>query len=1163
MLAAVFDDEATEVTDDDPLYLAEQLAASQMVSVAFKAGSKCTVNKNYVSLFDSGSSRSFIRRSLVPFGCEVQVPSVYRGMGNVKLNSHGEITCVITFRNRVITHRFIILPDAEALVPLLIGRDLLPKLNVHLCRTKRQYSRDRLIELNTGINKSNSLDNKTLCALDSLAILRHSFRPEIDDLLIAKVKSTSHSLVANGKRKNDSIVKTKIKPTDDPITEAQPKFVDPNEMSYNESELELIELNDDGQFENFVDLGGLVSTVTECDAPDALIVNTELSELDVQMVRHVVETEYLHSQTPIEPNDYSMQIRVANDVPIHCAPRRLSYYERNEIQKTVDKLMSRGIVQPSDSPYASAIVLVKKKNGEIRMCVDYRAINRVTIRDNYPIPLIEDCLEYFSGKRYFSTLDLRDGFHHIPMNEDSVKYTSFVTPFGQFEYTHMPFGLKNAPAVFQRYIHLQLKPLIDKGLIVVYLDDVSIATSDLNSHIEVLREVLRRIRTAGLELNLKKCQFAFTEIDYLGYRVSENGIRPSTVHVEAIKSYPMPTNTKEVQRCNGLFSYFRRFVPKFAQVAKPITDLLRKDAKFEWTDACTVAFEYLRDRLTISPVLSIYDPKREIELHCDASSHGFGAVLMQRQDDGKFHPVAYYSRKTSKVEAKLISFELETLAVVYALARFHTFVDRLPFTIVTDCEALSQTLKKRDVNPRIAKWALALENYEYKIQHRKGERMTHVDALSRTPVVAAIEATDVDVNVQITQSRDEHIQSIREKLETGECPGYVLEDGLVFRSTGGNQRQLMVPLEMEENLIRLVHEKYGHVGVDKCANQIAKHYWFSNMREKIGRFVRNCLKCIYYSAPHRKNERNLHNIPKSPVPFDTVHIDHFGPLPAEKSRAKYVFAVVDAFTKFVKLYPVNTPGTKEACNALNKYFDYYSRPRRIISDRGTSFTSQDFGRFVRDHNIEHVKVAVASPQSNGQVERVNRDLKAMLAKLAESDEHSDWKQKLTQVEYAMNNASHTTTGVAPSKLLFGVEQRGSCIDELTEYLEERLANEPVELVKLREKASAAIEKSQAYNLQYFNDHHTPAVEFDEGEFVVIRNVDTVVGTNKKLVPKYRGPYIVKKKLDNDRYVIEDVENYRVTQIPYHGILDSSRMRRWVIPTKSSMGDKMMSEATLT
>jgi len=215
------------------------------------------------------------------------------------------------------------------------------------------------------------------------------------------------------------------------------------------------------------------------------------------------------------------------------------------------------------------------------------------------------------------------------------------------------------------------------------------------------------------------------------------------------------------------------------------------------------------------------------------------------------------------------------LAIVYALKRFHTFLDHLPFTIVTDCEALTQTLKKKEVNARIAKWALVLENYNYKVQHRKGEQMQHVDALSRVSVSAAVAPENVDVLIQIAQSRDPNICFIRNKLETEELSNYILENGLVFRKTHEGQKQLLVPEEMEESIMRAVLEQCGHFGIGKCASQIGKNYRFPKMKGKLAKFISNCLKCIYYSASHRKNNRNLYNIPKHSEPFDTVHIDPF------------------------------------------------------------------------------------------------------------------------------------------------------------------------------------------------------------------------------------------------------------------------------------------------
>lgn len=390
------------------------------------------------------------------------------------------------------------------------------------------------------------------------------------------------------------------------------------------------------------------------------------------------------------------------------------------------------------------------------------------------------------------------------MQEESIRYTAFVTPLGQFEYCYMPFGLKNAGSVFQRFINRVLREFIDAGKIVVYLDDISIATETFDEHLSILGSVLRVLKEAGLKLNFQKCKFAYKELDYLGYRVKENGIRPNNEHIKTIQEYPMATDCEELERCLGLFSFFRRFVFNFSRIARPLTNLRNKE--FNWTNECTEAFVTLRDRLVNSPVLAVYDPQRETELHTDASIKGYGSVLLQRQGDKKFHPVACYSKCTSPAESRYHSFELETLAIIYALRRFRVYLEGISFTVVTDCNSLALTLSKKLMNPRIARWALELENYDYNVRHRRGELMAHVDALSRIPAVAVIDGSDVDTNIQVAQSRDGKIEAIRNKLEEGDLEGYVLENGLVFRCGVREQRQLYVPAELEENIMRLIHE---------------------------------------------------------------------------------------------------------------------------------------------------------------------------------------------------------------------------------------------------------------------------------------------------------------------------------------------------------------------
>lgn len=312
------------------------------------------------------------------------------------------------------------------------------------------------------------------------------------------------------------------------------------------------------------------------------------------------------------------------------------------------------------------------------MCVDYRALNKLTVRDNYPLPLIDDCIEYLENKKFFSVLDLKSGFHQVQMAPESIKLTAFVTPNGQYEYLKMPFGLKNSPAVFQRFINSIFRDMIDDRKIIIYMDDILVATEKFEEHKDLLKAVLERLAERALELNLAKCRFGYDEIDYLGYTVSRTGIRPNGSHIKSIQNFPIPTNPKQLQSCIGLFSYFRRFVPSFSQIAKPLQNLLRRNSQFDFDEKCLDAFLELKSRLVQSPVLAIYSPGRETELHCDASSIGFGSVLLQRQDDKKLHPISYFSKTASSAESKYHSFELETLSIIYALRRFRPYLGVYP-----------------------------------------------------------------------------------------------------------------------------------------------------------------------------------------------------------------------------------------------------------------------------------------------------------------------------------------------------------------------------------------------------------------------------------------------------------------------------------------------------
>ncbi|XP_076385702.1 uncharacterized protein LOC143264091 [Megachile rotundata] len=673
-------------------------------------------------------------------------------------------------------------------------------------------------------------------------------------------------------------------------------------------------------------------------------INPELSHLSSSIEKLCIESSENIVRDGAETSPIEMTIELKSSQPVSYRPRRFSFADKEKLRELLDTLLKENIIRPSNSPYASPIVLVRKKTGGVRLCIDYRELNKITIKNNYPTPLIDDHLDRLNNKKYFSKLDLRNGFHHVKMAENSIKYTSFVTPLGQFEYLRMPFGLTNAPRVFQKYLNDIFQTLIFNNEILLYLDDILIATSTIEEHLDILQKVFCLASKYKLQFRWDKCSFLYTRITYLGYLIDNYGIRPSKENIESVLCYPIPKSTKDVHRFVSLASYFRRFIRNFSIIAKPLYDMLRENSKFCFGTEELQAFETLKERLASEPVLAIYAPNLETELHCDASANGYGAILSQKQSDDIFKPVFYFSKRTSVPESKYHSFELECLAVVYAIKRFHIYLYGIPFTIVTDCDSFRLTLSKQSVNPRIYRWALFLENYEYKIVHRASSKMGHVDALSRCHGIHTLETNNFDRIMSLKQMQDPKILEIRRRLEDSEDKLFELRDGLVYRKVKMNKLLFYVPECMETNVIRSGHDELGHIGADKVFEYVGRVYWFPKMRDKIKNHIQNCLRCIEFSPIEGKSEE-----------------------------------------------------------------------------------------FLDSEGVDHILIAVGTPQANGQIERYNRVIAPMIAKLATAP--NKWCLTLKSVEYTLNNTLCKSTGSTPSKLLFGLNQTGQVSDNVRAILE--------------------------------------------------------------------------------------------------------------------------------
>lgn len=423
-------------------------------------------------------------------------------------------------------------------------------------------------------------------------------------------------------------------------------------------------------------------------------------------------------------------IDVGDALPIRKRWYRTSQVEKAFIGEEIDRMLQQGLIEKSKSPWASPVVLVRKKNGKLRLCVDYRPLNKVTKKDRYPLPRIDDMLDSLGGAAWFTSLDLASGYWQVELDPKDREKTAFITQFGTFQFTVMPFGLCNAPATFQRLMDEVLRDLL-WDFVVVYLDDLNVFSRTYAEHLKHLRAVFDRLRQAGLKLNPEKCKFVSPELIFLGHVIDKQGVRTDPDKIEKVKNFPVPKNLTQLRGFLGLASYYRRFIKDFSKIASPLNKLLKKDVSYQWKRDQQQAFEYLKECLISSPILVYPDWNRKFILFTDASTFALGAVLTQRDKQDQEHVIAYASRTLLPAEKNYTATELECLAVVWAIGKFHHYLHGKRFSLITDHSALCHLLNVTTPNGRLARWVMKLQAYDFDITHRSGRKHSNVDSLSR------------------------------------------------------------------------------------------------------------------------------------------------------------------------------------------------------------------------------------------------------------------------------------------------------------------------------------------------------------------------------------------------------------------------------------------------
>jgi transposase InsO family protein len=859
------------------------------------------------------------------------------------------------------------------------------------------------------------------------------------------------------------------------------------------------------------------------------IEDDELSILQINLeeIPDVGENIYLQQVSELIENykpkytqttKISTKIILEDETPIYQSPRRLSIPEKKEVEEQIREWLEKKIIRPSCSDFASPIVLVKKKNGSTRICVDYRKLNKKIVKDRYPLPVIEDQIDKLSTAMMFTILDLRNGFFHVPVAEESIKYTAFVTPSGQYEFLKTPFGLCNSPAIFQRFINEIFKDLMRDEVVIIYMDDLIIPSKNVEEGFVKLHKVIGRAEEFGLEFNWKKCKFLQKRIEYLGHDIEAGKVRPSLTKIAAVQNFPEPTTIKTVQSFLGLTGYFRKFIKDYALIARPLSDILKGKREFKFGPEEKASFEELKRKLSEEPVLKIFDFESATELHTDASQDGFGAILFQKDDEkSELHPVYFWSRKTNDAQRKYHSYELEVLAVIEAIKRFRVYLLGIKFTIVTDCAAFTMTMNKKDLSTRVARWALLLEEFNYSIIHRPGMQMKHCDALSRNPI-AMIVQNEFFGKLRKAQERDDQLRAIMKILHDQPYEGYLIDKNLLYKEENG-QNLLVIPTGMQEQIIKNAHEN-GHFASKKTSELISREYYIPKLENKIKKVIANCIPCILAERKTGKQEGLLHPIPKGDKPLQVYHADHVGPLDSTKKGYRYLLVIIDGFSKFVWLHPTKTTNAKEVLNKFEDMKQVFGNPRTIITDRGSAFTCTDFQQYCTDENIKHINVTTGVPRGNGQVERINRIIIPVLTKLS-FEKPEAWYRQVRPLQEALNSTHQRSINTSPFELLFGVKMLRSEDIRLQEVIEEEYAKLFIEeRDELRKEAKQQIKKIQEENIKNYNRKRKMAREYKPGDQVAIKR--TQFKTTAKILPKYLGPYEVIKKIGNDRYDVKKI-----------------------------------------